>query len=171
MSKADQHIDEKRYLITPRTLVFLFDDQNRVLLLKGAKNKTRWAGLFNGIGGHVERGEDIYEAAYRELREEAGIFEVNLNFCAQITVDVSDNLGVMIFVFKGEYLNENFTNSGEGTLSWVNLNAIDSLPVVEDLPTLIPRIAAYKPLFPVIIGMYTYDEHGNLISSFHEERS
>lgn len=56
--KSDQRIDDQeRYLVVPRTLVFLFDEQDRVLLLKGAENKIRWAGLYNGIGGHVERGK------------------------------------------------------------------------------------------------------------------
>lgn len=167
MSKSDQHIDDQeRYLVVPRTLVFLFDDQDRVLLLKGSENKSRWAGLFNGIGGHVEKGEDITDAAYRELQEEAGISDVDLYFCCQITIDVSEKVGVMIFAFKAGYLNHKFTESSEGKLFWVHLDEIKSKPIVEDLPMLIPLIAAHKPTSPVIVGMYHFNKNGDLETLF-----
>ncbi|NLN70895.1 MAG: NUDIX domain-containing protein [Chloroflexi bacterium] len=162
MLKSEQRLDQKRYQVVPRTLIFLFDDQERVLLLKGAQNKTRWAGLYNGIGGHVERGEDIYTAAYRELFEEAGIVDVALHFCCQIIIDVSEQVGVMLFVFKGLFSKDTFKSSPEGTLSWINLDEIDQTPLVEDLPILIPRIAAYQAPAPVINAKYSYDENDEL---------
>jgi 8-oxo-dGTP pyrophosphatase MutT (NUDIX family) len=45
--------------------------------------------LYNGIGGHIEAGEDILEAAQRELNEETGISQVELSICGQIMIDVS----------------------------------------------------------------------------------
>jgi 8-oxo-dGTP pyrophosphatase MutT (NUDIX family) len=44
-----------------------------VLLLRHPADGDRFAGQWNGIGGHVEAGEDVRAAARRELREEAGI--------------------------------------------------------------------------------------------------
>lgn len=166
MPKSDQGIEQDRYRVVPRTLVFLFDSANRVLLLKGAETKRLWAGLYNGIGGHIERGEDIYEAASRELLEETGIAGINLRFCGQITVDVSDQVGVAIFVFKGEYLVDDFSNSSEGTLCWVSLDEIDVFPLVEDLPELIPRVAAHQTTAPIIVGKYSYGDNGKLEISF-----
>lgn len=166
MPKTDQGIDQEHYLVVPRTLIFLFDTFNRVLLLKGAENKKRWAGLFNGIGGHIEKGEDIYEAAYRELIEEAGIAGIDLHLCAQIIVDVSDLIGVAIFVFKGIYTGGDFTNSLEGVLSWVPLDEIGAIPLVEDLPELIQRVAAHQSNSPIIVGKYSYGAMGDLEISF-----
>jgi hypothetical protein len=40
MPKSDQGVEQKRYTVVPRTLIFLFDFDNRVLLLKGAENET-----------------------------------------------------------------------------------------------------------------------------------
>jgi 8-oxo-dGTP diphosphatase len=52
---------------------FLFDGPgNFVALIK--KNRPKWqAGLLNGVGGHVEDGEDEHDAMAREFLEEAGV--------------------------------------------------------------------------------------------------
>jgi 8-oxo-dGTP diphosphatase len=59
MPKSDQGIDQKRYQVVPRTLIFVFDQKIKCSYSKGHPQKRLWAGLFNGIGGHVERGEDV----------------------------------------------------------------------------------------------------------------
>lgn len=162
MPKSDQGIDQKRYQVIPRTLIFLFDAQNRVLLLQGSPSKRLWGGLYNGIGGHIEPGEDIREAAYRELNEEAGIEGVQLFLSAQIMVDVSDTTGVAIFVFRGEYHEEGLTASSEGALLWVDLDRLHEIPLVEDLSTLIPKVAAQRPSSAIIVGKYAYGQNGEL---------
>jgi len=52
---------------------FLFDRNRRcVLLIK--KNRPDWQkGYLNGVGGHVEPGEDMFEAMKREFLEEVGV--------------------------------------------------------------------------------------------------
>lgn len=51
---------------------FLFDTSLNVVLIE--KIKPEWqAGRLNGIGGHVEEGEDDLEAMIREFKEEAGV--------------------------------------------------------------------------------------------------
>lgn len=62
------------------TVCFLFDphDLSRVLLVR--KDRTCYAGLFNGVGGKVEEGETVKECARREIKEEtgAGVFGLQL---------------------------------------------------------------------------------------------
>lgn len=164
--KSDQGIDHVRYQVVPRTLIFLFDQQNRVLLLKGSPQKRLWAGLYNGIGGHIEAGEDILEAAQRELFEETGILELSLDLCGQIMVDASPQVGVAIFVFKGEYLGTSFSPSDEGSLALVDLDGLDSVPLVEDLPVLLPKVAQHGPSSSMIIAKYTYGTEGDLTIRF-----
>lgn len=167
MPVSDQDINQQRYQMIPRTLIFLFDQQERVLLLKGSAEKRLWAGRYNGIGGHVEPGEDILEAAYRELDEESGVTEVDLHFCGQIMIDGSDKTGVAIFIFRGVFEGNVFTESTEGKLHWVLLHDIENLPVVEDLPIILPKIYSFVSGDNPIIGKYIYGEDGKLKISFH----
>lgn len=155
MPKSAQRIDQDRYQVTPRTLIFLFNTKNQVLLLRGAANKRLWAGLYNGIGGHVEAGEDILESALRELYEETGIQGIPLHFCGQIMIDVDPGMGVGVFVFCGTYEGQYFQPSEEGALAWVDLDGFDRVPLVGDLQLLIPKIAGFHPGDPLLIGKYT----------------
>ena len=164
--KSDQGIDHVRYQVVPRVLIFLFDQQNRVLLIKGSPQKHLWAGLYNGIGGHIEAGEDILEAAGRELFEETGISELSLDLCGQIMVDALPQVGVAIFVFKGQYQGTPLSASEEGTLTWVGMDNLDSVPLVEDLPVLLPKVAQQGSSASMIIAKYAYGSEGDLRISF-----
>lgn len=166
MPKSDQGVEEKRYQVVPRTLIFLFDDKERVLLLKGSPQKRLWADLFNGIGGHIEKGEDVLEAAYRELDEETDITNVFLQLCGQIMIDVSETVGVAIFIFRGTCTTTNYEASTEGSLAWIPLAALDDFPVVEDLPRLIPLVASQQKKADFIIGKYAYNLDGSLSIDF-----
>ena len=166
MSISDQGISKENYTVVPRTLIFLFDTEGRVLLLKGSPHKQRWAGVFNGIGGHVEAGEDVMEAAVRELAEETGIVNVGLTFCGQLMIDASQEAGVALFVFKGSYLKEEPLTSDDGELMWLSLELLDQYPIMEDLRELLPRVAAYKEGAPLMIGKYTFMLGGKLRISF-----
>jgi hypothetical protein len=55
MSSSIQGQTSDRYKVVPRTLVFITRG-DKVLLLKGAADKSIWANLYNGICGHIERG-------------------------------------------------------------------------------------------------------------------
>ena len=66
MGVRAQGVSQDRYTVIPRVLIFPFASDGKVLLLKGAPHKRIWAGLWNGIGGHVEAGESIIQAAQRE---------------------------------------------------------------------------------------------------------
>ena len=80
-------------------------------------------------------GEDILQAAYRELSEETDISGVDLHFCGQIMVDVTQGAGIAIFIFNGDYAPLQALNfiSEEGELKWIHLDCLDETPLVEDL--------------------------------------
>ena len=165
MSASEQGVDRQRYMLMPRTLIFLTRG-NEVLLLKGAPHKRLWAGLYNGVGGHIEKGEDVLSAAKRELQEETGITLPELWFCGTITVDTQENPGVCIFVFKGSYSRDETPKSTDGTLEWLKIDQIYQLPLVSDLSVLLPKVLNMRPGQAPFSAHSNYNEAGEMVISF-----
>lgn len=160
MLLAGQRPDPERYTIIPRTLTFLLRDAH-VLLLR-LRDGGAWSGLHNGLGGHVELGENPMRSALREIEEEAGLTPHELRLCGVVTVDTEEPVGIGLYVFVGEAPEGDPRAGNEGDPVWVALNHLDSIPLVEDLPTLIPRaLRAYRGQTAFCAG-YRFDEDGNL---------
>lgn len=161
MPRSDQGAAFERYKVIPRTLIFVTRG-DQVLLLMGASDKRLWANKYNGIGGHVERGEDIRAAAERELTEEAGVCVSPLWLCGTIMVDVYENTGICIFVFRTEYLGGALKPGREGRLRWVARDELAQLPLVDDLYKMLPKILAMTRESPPFSAYYSYDEGDRL---------
>ena len=164
MPASDQGVTRDRYMLIPRLLIFLTRG-DKVLLLKGAPTKRLWANKYNGIGGHVERGEDALSAARRELREETGL-EADLWLCGTVVVDTGEEIGIGIYVFTGECPTGELKPSQEGTLEWVNFAELPNLPLVEDVAVMLGRIRAMRRGDPPFAARSFYDENENLIVHF-----
>lgn len=156
MRPEEQLNDATRYVVVPRTLILLTRGE-RVLLLRGAPDKKLWANRYNGLGGHIEPGEDPLHAALRELQEEAGIIPTCLQLKGLIHVTRPDPPGIMLFVFTGTAPEVTPIASAEGKAEWVELRELETLPVVEDLPALLARLLPAKD---VVFGLYNITATG-----------
>jgi 8-oxo-dGTP diphosphatase len=160
MPTSDQGLDRDRYKLIPRTLTFL-RNEDRILLLKGDPQKRLWSNQFNGVGGHVEKGEDILSSARREVFEETGIIPGELKLCGIVTVDTGEETGIGIFIFQGFCTDSATKVSREGTLEWIRFDQIDKLPLVKDLKVLLPRILSMQDNDQPFSAHYSYSNLDN----------
>ena len=157
-----------RYQLVPRVLCFVCSGED-VLLLKGAPDKKIWPGKYNGLGGHVERGESVHAAARREIQEEAGIRVVDLRLRGIVTIDPGSQAGIGMFVFTAKAVGREYTTSPEGALEWVPLSQAPALDMVADLPVLLPYILSLPPGAAPFGAHYHYDAQDHLSIEFYSE--
>ena len=165
MSLSGQRILNNSYTLIPRILAFLLRDE-RVLLLKLANSKGAWAGLLNGVGGHVERGETPYQTALREIDEELDASPVELRMTGILTVDPGTPPGVIVFVYVGYVDQEHFNHSPEGEPIWIDLKQLQRQKLVEDLYELLPRAIDEYRSSGFFYAHTTYAEDGQPILNF-----
>lgn len=165
MTKNPQIILKGRFQVVPRTLILIFNG-NKILLQKGSAEKKIWAGYYNGLGGHIEKNEDVISAAKRELFEEAGINCPDLHLAGTVVIDVEENNGILLFVFHGENTTGNLVNSEEGSLHWIDLDKIGQIHVVEDIPEIVTLIQKNKESRTIFHAHYAYDIDGKRITSY-----
>ena len=167
MPQSDQGVTHDRYTVIPRTAIFLRRGDS-YLLLKGAPTKRLWANKYNGLGGHVERGEDVLTSAKRELLEEAGL-TADLWLCGTLIIDAGAT-GICLYFFSGECPEGEGEPqpSQEGLAEWIPFEHIHAIPVVEDLPVLLTKIHAMRRGDPPFSARSFYDEKDKLVVKFGE---
>lgn len=132
-----------RWLTIPRTLSFVLNGDD-VLLMKRAPHKRVFPNRYNGVGGHIERDEDPLTSAKREIKEETGLDVRDLDLCAVYNIDAGEATGIVLFVFTAVSDSREVVANDEGTLHWVPQSEIMQLDLVEDLPSILPRILARR---------------------------
>lgn len=132
------------------TLGYVLSPDGREVLLvhRNARADDAHLGKYNGLGGKIESDEDVLAGMRREIHEEAGIDCEQLSLRGTISwpgfgKHGEDWLGFIFVVthFRGTP----FESNPEGTLEWVPLESIDTLPMWEGDRQFLPLVFDADP--------------------------
>jgi 8-oxo-dGTP diphosphatase len=143
-------------------------DRRRVLMIhRNARDADIHIGKYNGLGGKLEANEDVVTGMRREIREEAGIECLELTLRGTISwpgfgKGGEDWFGFLFVVtqFGGTPLEQN----AEGTLEWIDVDAIQNLPLWEGDQHFLPLVFDADPR--PFHGVMPYREQRMLSWSF-----
>ena len=161
-SFIDELSIKNRYQLVPRTLVFI-QHEGKIVFIDKARNNSLVLGQFNGVGGHVELGEEPYESAIREIQEETGLLVTGLEMVAMLFIDTETNPGILVFVFKADSAGGTLTESGEGGLVLLTRDeVIHEKRMMQDIPALLEICENHKSNHPPKILKYFFNKNGGL---------
>jgi 8-oxo-dGTP diphosphatase len=118
------------------TLAYVFSPDGRQVLLVHRNRRTGDAhfGKYNGLGGKLDRGEDVVTGIRREVREEAGLECESLLLRGTISWPGFGKQGEdwFGFIFRVDrWAGVPKKENPEGTLEWVDVDRLMELPLWE----------------------------------------
>ena len=132
------------------TLGFVLSPDRRQVLMvhRIFRDDDEQLGKYNGLGGRLERDEDIAAGMIREIREEAGIEVAAMRLRGTVNwtnfgPKGQDWLG-FIFVIDS-FTGEPHPHNIEGTLQWVPIETLGSLPMWEGDRLFLPLVFDADP--------------------------
>ena len=127
----------------------LSPDRQRVLLVhRNARPGDQHLGKYNGLGGKMEREEDVAACMRRELREEAGIEATAMQLRGTISWpgfgrQGEDWLGFLFLITA--YDGTPPPSNEEGTLEWIEVARILELPLWDGDRQFLPLVFDADP--------------------------
>jgi 8-oxo-dGTP diphosphatase len=124
-------------------------DRRRVLMVhRNARPGDQHLGKYNGLGGKLERDEDVASGMCRELAEEAGIEVLRMRLRGTINWPGFGRAGEdwfgFVFVIDG-WRGEPPAANAEGSLEWIELERVLDLPLWEGDRHFLPLVFDEDP--------------------------
>lgn len=133
------------------TLCFI-KQANKVLLLN--RQKSRWMGSWNGVGGKIKENETPNECVAREVFEETGIKFDIIKYKGIVNYIVDNFERDIIYVYTAELPNDYIYNTPrkieEGILDWKEISWIlsdENTGIVPDIPKILPTILYNEEIY------------------------
>ncbi len=136
------------------------DKTQALLIHRNTRPGDLHLGKYNGLGGKLEREEDVVSGMRREIREEAGIDATKLALRGTVNwpgfgKNGEDWLGFIFLIT--EWAGTPLTKNDEGTLEWVAVSKI--LRACDD-PSILPMWPGDKFFLPLVFGDDPRQFHG-----------
>lgn len=144
-------------VVSIETLLYILDG-DRVLLIEKKRGLGR--GLYNGVGGKVEKGETPIEAAIRECEEEIGIEPKKVDWMGLLEFYNDNKLYGYVHVFLAhEYVGE-AKETDEAKPIWFNVESLPYDRMWEDDIYWLPLVLDKKKIY----GRFSFkDNWGKLV--------
>ena len=120
--------------IVTLTNMCMVTDGTRVLVQN--RVDPDWSG-YTFPGGHVEAGESFTDAVIREVREETGLTIEAPRLCGIKDWPEEDGSRYIVLLYRADRFTGTLTSSGEGEVSWVELDELRSLPLADSMENML----------------------------------
>lgn len=121
--------------LTIFTNMCLIYKDNKILVQE--RTKTDWPGI-TLPGGHVEKGENFYDAIIREVKEEIGLTLLEPILCGiEEYKQTKDEDRYVILFYKCNKFEGELKSSDEGKIYWLDRDKLNSVELSLDLDRMI----------------------------------
>jgi len=151
-----------RNSVTIGTVCFLIDEkENTVLLLERANEPMK--GMFTGVGGKTDFGEDIYKSCQREIKEETGFDAENLRLKGIIKtlLDGTDSSWIL-FVYTTVDFSGQQIDCNEGELKWTKTEDFFKINLIGFIKEILFDVLNSDK---IIEGTIKHDSRGNVLET------
>jgi len=124
------------------------DGRQALMIHRNARPGDQHLGKYNGLGGKVERDEDVAAGMRREIQEEAGIECGTMRMRGTISWPGFGKHGEDWFGFVfviDDFTGTPLTSNPEGTLEWVDVDKLETLPLWEGDRQFLPLVFDEDP--------------------------
>ena len=157
------------------TLCYIEHDHRYLMLNRNKKDHDENEGKWIGVGGHLEENESPEECVLREIREETGLEVTALRLRGIITFILPDWGNELTFLYTAQTDTEHVTSCTEGTLAWIPVDQVSSLPLWEGDRVFLPLLQSRQDCFSLKLdyapgGALTgYSLDGSNICTFEKD--
>jgi 8-oxo-dGTP diphosphatase len=145
------------------SLLFLLTDDKILLAMK---KRGFGSGLYNGVGGKPEPGEQMTQTAVRECQEEIGVTPHDLTPVADLTFHLDGEFDLFVSAFICRNWEGEPKETEEMAPEWFALDAIPYAQMWDDDRLWVPEVLAGN----FVTGDFTFDSDNKVIKQQIETR-
>jgi len=122
----------------------MLNDEDKILVLKRSNRVKTYKGMWGGIAGYIEKDEEPYDTALKEIREEAGLEEKDVSFVKQLDPVIFTDFyegerfdwEIYPFLFKSEKKSKVHIDWEHSECRWITpteLKNLETVPHLKDI--------------------------------------